>query len=150
MKKEIKAILIDPKEKTVSRVYLPKDDTDAIDRILGCSTFTVPCILEHNDSLYIDDEGLFKDELHFFMLKDYAQPIAGRALIIGCDEETGDSKDCVTDGVSLKWLTNDDLKHYMVKEHEWATQEREKGTYVHITTLKDVVGEKFFPEEYEK
>jgi len=46
-----------------------------------------------NDCLYVDEEGLLKDQEFFFEVKGMHQPFAGNGFIAGCDIETGDSAD---------------------------------------------------------
>lgn len=45
------------------------------------------CRIADGDGIFVDDEGLLKPCDHFFIWKDYPQPLAGRGLILGCDEE---------------------------------------------------------------
>lgn len=82
----MRAILIDPVNKTVSEVEHNGDYRD-IYRHIECDCFTVVGI-DDVDSVFIDDEGLLKDEPGpFFALKGYPQPLAGKGLILGCDED---------------------------------------------------------------
>jgi hypothetical protein len=82
----MRAILIDPVAKTVTEVEHTDDYRD-IYKHLECDLFTVVGI-DEVDSVFIDDEGLLKDEPGpFFALAGYPQPLAGRGLILGCDEE---------------------------------------------------------------
>ena len=48
---------------------------------------------ETSDTLYVDEEGLLKDQKFFFEVKGAHQPFAGNGFIAGCDIETGDSAD---------------------------------------------------------
>jgi hypothetical protein len=41
----------------------------------------------NGDILYVDEEGLFKPQTHFFRLAGYDQPLAGNGLIVGSDDE---------------------------------------------------------------
>lgn len=43
--------------------------------------------------MFVDDNGLITNPEHFVIWKDYPQPLAGRALILGCDDD-GDSVAC--------------------------------------------------------
>ena len=89
----MKAIKIDVRNKTVSIIDLKKGFRNT-QKELECELFT--CIgLPKNDALYIDDEGLLKEEpIGAFMIGSYPQPLSGHGLIIGTDEETGESQDC--------------------------------------------------------
>lgn len=82
----MRAILIDPAARTVTEVEHNGDYRD-IYRHIECDCFSVVGI-DDVDSVFIDDEGLLKDEPGpFFALAGYPQPLAGRGLILGCDEE---------------------------------------------------------------
>ena len=92
MKTTIKGILINPKDKTVTKVELQKNANGSciadIYRLIGCSTFACPVEFPNGDSLYCDDEGLLKNELEgCFMFSDWNTPIVGNALILGTDDD---------------------------------------------------------------
>lgn len=42
---------------------------------------------EASDCVYVDDNGLFANAGRFFLWKGYPQPLAGRGLIVGTDDE---------------------------------------------------------------
>lgn len=95
----MKAILIDPETKTISEVDYSGDYKD-IYKLIDCQNFTVIQLDffadETAESLYIDDEGLLNEPEHFFIWKDYHQPLAGKGLILGTDAE-GDSRSTTLD-----------------------------------------------------
>jgi hypothetical protein len=85
--KTMRAILIDARNKTVTEVQIAKGLQPMYDQ-LKCQTFTVPVILENEDTVYVDDEGLINGTFDFFYApKVYPTPLAGNALIIGSDSE---------------------------------------------------------------
>jgi hypothetical protein len=92
--KIMKALLIDSKNKVVKQIEIGEHFTE-ISKAIDCETFSAPHILENEDTMYCDDEGLLKNPQHFFLLDTYPQPIAGNGLILGCDDE-GDSIDVKT------------------------------------------------------
>ncbi len=77
-------LLIDPFEKTITPVYYD-GDFHSIYNLIDCSCFDVVRCGKYD--LFVDDEGLFKDDQRFFLVFDYPQPLAGKALVVGCDEE---------------------------------------------------------------
>ena len=81
----MRAILIDPAKQTVTEVDYD-GDYQSIYKLTDCTTFTVPFVLENEDSLYVDDEGLW-GATHFFRIEGYPDPLAGRGLILGTDED---------------------------------------------------------------
>lgn len=114
--KKLRAILIDPKEKTIKEVEFQYENFKSFYPVLDCETITVPVILEGEDQLVVDDEGrLHMDrELYAFNFNidpkklidnlpkevidlkgNYIRDIAGKAMIIGADEE-GDITDAKT------------------------------------------------------
>jgi|WetSurMetagenome_2_1015567.scaffolds.fasta_scaffold212806_3 hypothetical protein len=48
-------------------------------------------ILQNNDELYVNEEGLFASENYFFTIKGGHQPFAGNGYIIGPLTKTGDN-----------------------------------------------------------
>ena len=129
----MKGILIDPFTERVSEVSL----TDAAQLeeyylLLDCNTIDVISIPDRglietslkrgkvldaadsrfkNNSLYLDDEGLYKEDQKFY--KFIGANLSGRGLILGHDKSTGDSvstKLSVEDVRPLvDWETEDDI-----------------------------------------
>ena len=97
----MKALLIDSKNRMITKIEIGEHFTE-ISKAIGCEVFAAPHIMQNNDTLYCDDEGLLKDPQHFFLLDSYPQPIAGNGLILGCDNE-GESVDV---SMSLMELSN--------------------------------------------
>ena len=90
----MKGILINPTDKTITWVELTKDYRD-IYPLIGndCQLFECPYVesLHPHNALFCDEEGGFKDNDTF---KIWVHNIRGNALILGCNLENGDSKDC--------------------------------------------------------
>ena len=76
--------LIDPFEKTITPVYYD-GDFRSIYGLIDCSTFAVAGCGRYD--LFVDDEGLFKADQKFFLVHEYPQPLAGKALVAGVDNE---------------------------------------------------------------
>jgi hypothetical protein len=92
-----KGILIDVKNRTITEVEVIENSQgsqlESIYKHLGCSTFELSNIDEQND-VYVDEEGLlFMDDNTMFFQMDNKQPLAGNGLIMGYDDETGESVD---------------------------------------------------------
>ncbi len=102
MSKKIDGILITPLggdkygSGLVKKVEIEQGNLDEYYKNLDCSLFDV-VQLDSKNSVYVDDEGLFKPSQKFFTLKkgkslyveDYH--LAGKGLVLGYDRETGDS-----------------------------------------------------------
>lgn len=89
-----KAYLIDPFEMKISGVTY-NGDYKTIYKWLDTpyntvSAFDVVYLNDKDDCVYVDDEGLLCDPSHFFILKGYPQPLAGKGLVLGTNGE-GDS-----------------------------------------------------------
>lgn len=82
------AYLIDPFARTVTAVE-HNGDYQEIYKFIGASTFDI-ARLNDGDGIFVDDDGLSKHDQAFFLHKGYGQPLAGKALVLGCDDE-GDS-----------------------------------------------------------
>lgn len=100
----MKAILIDPIEKKITEVD-HDGDYKQIYRLIDCEIFTTVGIDSpdetsdpRDNSIFIDDEGLLNDPRYFFQWSGYPQPLAGKGLILGCNEE-GES-------CSTNWTVN--------------------------------------------
>ena len=79
----MKGILINPFDETVKEVEYTGDFHE-IYYLTDCQTFDISRI-SITDDLYIDDEGLLKDNNRYFTL--FGSNYAGKALILGHDEE---------------------------------------------------------------
>lgn len=108
----MKAILIDPVEQTIEMVDRDFADFREIQRTIECSAFTTAGYIG-TDCVYCDDEGLLKPNLMFTLMDHYPQPLAGKIVILGTDDE-GDSTDVslTEDEIALqvKFLTIFDVK----------------------------------------
>ncbi len=92
----MKAFLIDPFEKSISEVDYSGDYKD-IYKLINAELFDVVYI-DGNNCIYVDDEGLFKNEQAFFQV-GYAM-LAGYGLVLGTDDK-GES---ISPDISLKNL----------------------------------------------
>lgn len=85
----MRAILIDPFTQTIEEVDYSGDYKD-IYGLIQCELFSTVYCLE--DTLFVDDEGLYVKDQRYFKVAGYPQPLAGRGLLLGTNEE-GDSVD---------------------------------------------------------
>ena len=82
-----RAILIDPFTETVSQVTLVDTKLKTIYNLLGCDLITITSAF--GADMVLDDEGLLKDSTsqRYFKIGINSQPYAGKALLVGSDEE---------------------------------------------------------------
>lgn len=103
----MKAFVIDPFAREITEVSYEGDYTE-IYKHIKADLFCTVTVSDLGDTLFLDDEGLFKSEQKFFQWVGYGQPLAGRALVLGTDEE-GESRDCQLTlrdiENSVRWLT---------------------------------------------
>lgn len=85
-----KTWVIDPHTQTINEVQY-RGEYKHIYELIECDTYDAARINRFGDALFVDDDGLFKDEQRFFVHADYPQPLAGKALVLGCDMTTGDT-----------------------------------------------------------
>lgn len=87
----MRSILIDPFTRTITEVEY-SGDFKQIYELIDCDTYDCARINRQGDAIFVDDEGLFKEqEQKFFLHEDYPQPLAGKGLVLGCDMENGES-----------------------------------------------------------
>jgi hypothetical protein len=124
----MRAILIDPIERKVTEV-----DHDGnykqIYKLIGCQTFTAVYIGDppeeipsdpRRNAIFIDDEGLLNNPRYFFIWRGYPQPLAGKGLILGANEE-GDS-------CSTNWTVEQATAMVQYKELSVQGFKTEEGT----------------------
>jgi hypothetical protein len=112
----MKALLIDSILQTIVAIDVPKrNHLHEIYKALDCSTITAPVTFPNGDTLYCDDEYWLTqhDQLAGFMYPQWAYPICGKSLIIGCDED-GDDVDCKSTIEEITkdiiWMDHDQIK----------------------------------------
>jgi hypothetical protein len=89
MSKIMNAYLIDPFTRTITEVN-HNGDYREIYKLIGADCFDVVYLNRANDCCYIDDEGLYVEDQKFFLYHGFGQPLAGKGLVLGTNDE-GDS-----------------------------------------------------------
>ena len=87
----MQAYFINPFSQNVTTVDYDgdyKSISRMIDASRGC--FDVVRLYQNQDAAFVDDEGLYVNDQAFWIHRNYPQPLAGKALVLGCDDE-GDS-----------------------------------------------------------
>lgn len=97
----MRAIIINPEKKEVTEIQIGSDYKE-IYKAISCDTFSCPITYDNNDSLYCDDEGLFKPQKGGVIMEDWVYPILGKMLVLGTDEN-GESVDAKSD---IKFFTD--------------------------------------------
>lgn len=91
-----KAYLINPWQNTIMIVDFEYGGSyTQIRNLIGTEEAPDPTFsavdIDDKHSIYIDDEGLFREDQAFFQLKGYPQPLQGKGLVLGIDYDTGES-----------------------------------------------------------
>ena len=101
----MRAILIDPFTQTIEEVDYSGDYKD-IYGLIECDLFTTVYLPNtSDDTLFVDDEGLYVENQRFFKIDGFEQPLAGRGLLLGTDEE-GESIDCMSTVEEVKAIVS--------------------------------------------
>ena len=102
--KTYKALMIDPFDQSTSVVDLAVDDYGSIlgssKAVMDCSTIVIITLNDKHMAI-VDDEGLLRNDTRYSKLAEYPQPLAGKLLILGYDE---DGESCSVDNDYVKEL----------------------------------------------
>ena len=97
----MRTLIIDPSKNIDEFITETEiEDWRGITSAIGgpCQVFTaVSTELLEGHTAYVDDEGLYNGQLHGvgeFYVKDYPNPLAGRAVVRGFDHDTGEDTPC--------------------------------------------------------
>lgn len=100
----MQAILIDPETQFITPFSVDADDYERIRQVIGCESLSVAANLPTQDTVFVDRAALVNGTpRHLFRFAGYRQPIAGRAVVVGCDH-VGDSVDAHTSAQALREL----------------------------------------------
>lgn len=84
----IHGLLIDPFELSTSRVELSEDSTLADAKKFMQLEGPIDIVtLSDNTMVIVDDEALLKNDMRYFKLSEFHQPLANRAIVVGYDED---------------------------------------------------------------
>ena len=102
--KTYKAFMVDPFDQSTSTVDLAVDDYGSIlgssKAVIDCSTIDIITLNDKHMAI-VDDDGLSRYDTRFSKLAEYPQPLAGKLLILGYDE---DGESCSVDDDYVKEL----------------------------------------------
>ena len=98
------ALLIDPETQFITSLSIDTDDYERIRQVIGCQSLTVAANLPTHDTVFVDRAALVNGTpRHFFRFAGCRHPIAGRAVVVGCDH-VGDSVDAHVTSNALRQL----------------------------------------------
>jgi hypothetical protein len=102
--KSVKGFLIDPLALRITPIELPgqsRDNLATMYKAIGCDLVEVVYLNNKRDGVFVDEEGLLKGPTDFFYIEGTHQPLAGRGVVVGCDEE---GETVSAQAVTLEWL----------------------------------------------
>jgi len=107
----IRGILIDPFDQTYTEVELSEDSTftDAKKHMQLDGPLDV-VTLSDDTMVIVDDEALLKNDQRYFKLTEFHQPLAGRAIIVGYDDEGETQTPEPYDVHSIEWMPEDHIE----------------------------------------
>ena len=91
----MKAFLIDPQAQQITQVEYSGDYREIYEHI-NAQLFTTATFNNAGDTCFVDDEGLFNGDNGFFVIAGYPQPLAGRGLVLGCNDEGESTEPSIT------------------------------------------------------
>ena len=84
---KVKALVIDPFREEIYETLVGQDNIQEYQKIVG-GYIEAAGRYDNLDVLFVNEEGLFKDNQKFFSLKELtSQPLAGVGFMVGHDEE---------------------------------------------------------------
>lgn len=82
--KPSRGYLIDPYLKTIRDIVVR--DYDEINKLIG-DTYAIGSRFDNDDTLFVDDSGLLKDNQSYFCIDEDHRPLAGYGVMLGTDYE---------------------------------------------------------------
>ena len=111
----MRAILINPADQSVTEITIGTDYKE-ISKVIDCDLFSCPVDFENGDTMYCDDEGLFKEQEGGIIMQDWAYPILGKILILGTNRSNGKSIDAKSDiktlASQINWVSKERAERY--------------------------------------
>jgi hypothetical protein len=103
MDRSCKAFLIDPANRAITEATFTGDYRN-INQHIDARMFEAVYLNNERDSVFIDEEGRLCEFPHkhgYFIIRGYPEVLAGRGLVLGCNED-GDS--VAPKAITLEWL----------------------------------------------
>ena len=125
----IHGLLIDPFEKSVTRVGLGDNSTLKDAKFFMQLDGPIDIVTLTDDTMVIvDDEALLKNDMRYFKLSEFHQPLAGRAIVVGYDED-GETTSCPV----FYSMPLDDF----IETIEWMPEDHVEEPYMQFIPIPD-------------
>jgi hypothetical protein len=147
-KETMKGILIDPKNKSITEVE-HDDSLQDIYMHTDCDCITTVRI-DGRDTIYVDDNGLFRNPQHFFTFRHYPSPLAGKGLVLGADQagESISPEHTTIESLEadIRWITREGAIT-LAKRDDEVKLLLAKGNPNHfVTTAADIIEDAAYSE----
>ena len=123
----IHGLLIDPFELSTSRVELSEDSTLADAKKFMQLEGPIDIVtLSDNTMVIVDDEALLKNDMRYFKLSEFHQPLANRAIVVGYDDE----------GETISFDYDDSLDKFL-ETIEWMPEDHVEEPFMQFIPIPD-------------
>jgi len=128
----MKAYLIDTPNRSITEVEY-SGDYKHIYELIECSTFD--CVrFDKGDAVFVDDNGLINGPVYnFFGFKGYPNPLAGKGLILGSDEEG----ETTAPSYPMSWYGDRLVWCELCFRNTWVVSHRGKDQVMSIDQMMD-------------
>jgi len=123
----IHGLLIDPFELSTSRVELSEDSTLADAKKFMQLDGPVDIVTLTDDTMVIvDDEALLKNDMRYFKLSEFHQPLANRAIVVGYGEE----------GETVSFIYDNSIDKF-IETIEWMPEDHVEEPFMQFIPIPD-------------
>ncbi len=123
----IHGLLIDPFEQSVTRVGLSDNQTLKDAKFFMKLDGPIDIVTLSDDTMVIvDDEALLKNDMRYFKLSEFHQPLANRAIVVGYGEE----------GETVSFIYDNSIDKF-IETIEWMPEDHVEEPFMQFIPIPD-------------
>tara|TARA_R100001510_G_scaffold56433_1_gene62002 strand:+ start:315 stop:704 length:390 start_codon:yes stop_codon:yes gene_type:complete len=123
----IHGLLIDPFEQSVTRVGLSDNNTLKDAKFFMKLDGPIDIVTLSDDTMVIvDDEALLKNDMRYFKLSEFHQPLANRAIVVGYGEE----------GETVSFIYDNSIDKF-IETIEWMPEDHVEEPFMQFIPIPD-------------
>mgnify|MGYP003109367860 FL=1 len=123
----IHGLLIDPFEQSVTRVGLSDNQTLKDAKFFMKLDGPIDIVTLTDDTMVIvDDEALLKNDMRYFKLSEFHQPLANRAIVVGYGEE----------GETVSFIYDNSIDKF-IETIEWMPEDHVEEPFMQFIPIPD-------------
>tara|TARA_R100001460_G_scaffold23739_7_gene47866 strand:+ start:4385 stop:4774 length:390 start_codon:yes stop_codon:yes gene_type:complete len=123
----IHGLLIDPFEQSVTRVGLSDNNTLKDAKFFMKLDGPIDIVTLTDDTMVIvDDEALLKNDMRYFKLSEFHQPLANRAIVVGYGEE----------GETVSFIYDNSIDKF-IETIEWMPEDHVEEPFMQFIPIPD-------------